>query len=167
MNVFVSEEPEETHKGDQELRIVHQDYTALMERRGSRALCTYSTTGAYTEGQYIMHPKFGEGYVLAVRSPSVKMEVLFEDMRRLLVCGSIIGARTEEEDAQPQEESERSDKRSFTVSERREYGPLAGPKALRPSADVPFKCPVCGRVVNPFNLARSLDGRILGCFHCR
>ncbi len=38
MNVFVSEEPEETHKGDQELRIVHQDYTALMERRGSLAL---------------------------------------------------------------------------------------------------------------------------------
>jgi hypothetical protein len=33
------------------------------------------------------HPSFGVGYVVAVLSPPVKMEVMFADKVRLLVCG--------------------------------------------------------------------------------
>jgi len=67
--VFVLEEPAEVQKGGQERKAVPQEYAAVMERWGSKALCAYSTTGTYTEGQYIMHPKFGEGYVLATSRP--------------------------------------------------------------------------------------------------
>lgn len=161
VNVFVYEEPEGAHMG------VPQDYSALMQRRGSRALCTYSTTGAYTEGQYIRHPKFGEGYVLAVRSPPVKMEVFFEDMKRLLVCGSILGARKEEEAEPSQGDVVKPGKRSRAVRAKRESGPLANDEASRPPRDLLLKCTVCGCAVHPLNLARSPDGRIVGCIRCR
>jgi len=193
VNVFVSEERKDARKDGQEPRATLQDYAALMERRGSRALCPYSVVDAYTEGQYIAHPKFGEGYVLAMRTPPGKMEVLFEDKKRMLVCGrgSITGARKEEEDEPPQEEAVGSDKRSLVSRAKSESAPPASDKVVHPSNDrrvkrksvplanhkaarpsgssgnVPSKCPVCGLVVHPFNLARAPDGRILGCFRCR
>jgi len=169
VNVFVLEEPAGAQEGDQERKVVPQEYAAVMERRGSKALCAYSTTGTYTEGQYIMHPKFGEGYVLAVRSPPVKMEVLFEDHNRMLVCGrgSIVGVPEEEDRESSQGEEVRPDERSRAAQPKHASAPLAGKEATRPPHDEPSKCPVCGCTAHPFNLARALDGRIVGCLRCR
>jgi hypothetical protein len=116
-----------------------------------------------------MHPKFGEGYVLAVRSPPVKMEVLFDDHNRLLVCGraSIIGVPEDEDHDSSQGEVVRSDERSRAVRAKPESAPLAGDERALSSDDEPSKCPVCGCTVHPFNLARALDGRIVGCLRCR
>ena len=134
VNVFVLEEPAGAQKGGQEREAVPQDYAAVMERRGSKALCAYSTTGTCTEGQYIMHPKFSEGYVLAVRSPTVKMEVLFEDHKRLLVFGrgSIIGVPEEEDHESSQGEAVNPDKLSRVAQPKRESAPLVGEEAARP-----------------------------------
>ena len=169
VNVFVLEEPAGTQKGGEERKAVPQEYAAVMERRGSRVLHAYSTTGPYTEGQYIMHPKFGEGYVLAVRSPPVKMEVLFEDHKPLLVCGrgSIIGVLEEEDHDSSQGEEVRPAERSRVAQPKRASPPLPSDEATRPPHDEPSKCPVCGCTVHPFNLARALDGRIVGCLRCR
>ena len=169
VNVFVLEEPAGPQKGGEERKAVPQEYAAVMERRGSRVLHAYSTTGPYTEGQYIMHPKFGEGYVLAVRSPPVKMAVLFEDQKPLLVCGrgSIIGVPEEEDHDSSQGEEVRPDERSRVAQPKRASAPLPSDEATRPPHDEPSKCPVCGCTVHPFNLARALDGRIVGCLRCR
>ncbi len=128
VNVFVLEKPAGAQEGDQERKVVPQEYAAVMERRGSRVLHAYSTTSAYTEGQYIIHPKFGEGYVLAVRSPPVKMEVLFEGPKPLLVCGrgSIIGVLEDEDHDSSQGEVVRPDERTRAVRAKRESAPLAG-----------------------------------------
>jgi hypothetical protein len=59
-----------------------------MQHRGSKDLVAYDTQGSYAHGQYITHSKYGEGYVLDVFGPPMKMSVLFADRIRLHVCGS-------------------------------------------------------------------------------
>ena len=61
------------------------DYDELMERRGSKKSNRYSIKKDYTGGDYLSHPKFGDGYVLASLPPN-KMEVLFVDDKKLLIC---------------------------------------------------------------------------------
>ena len=67
---------------------VLQDHAALMRHRGSQELHAYQITGTYAHGQYIAHNKYGEGYILDVLGPPMKMQVLFADKKRLHVCGS-------------------------------------------------------------------------------
>jgi len=67
---------------------VLQDHAALMQHRGSQELHAYQITGTYAHGQYIAHSKYGEGYILDVLGPPMKMQVLFADKKRLHVCGS-------------------------------------------------------------------------------
>jgi len=88
IGAFIVEESEETAGGFVKRTIVHQDYTALMERRGSQSFRKYSIGGSFTDGQYLKHKNFGKGYILAMMTPPSKMHVLFEDKMRVLLCGT-------------------------------------------------------------------------------
>lgn len=46
----------------------------------------YEMDRSYDKGEVIEHPQFGVGVVVNVLSPT-KVEVLFPDVRRKLVCG--------------------------------------------------------------------------------
>ena len=87
---------------------------------------------------------------------------------RMLVCGrgSIIGVPEEEVHDSSQGQEVRPDERSRVAQPKRASAPLAGDEAARPPHDEPSKSPVCGYTVHPFNLARALDGRIVGCLRC-
>jgi hypothetical protein len=56
----------------------------LLAYHGAPAVHPYESTGAFTEGEFIEHPTFGTGYVLAVLWPPTKMEVLFSDGKRII-----------------------------------------------------------------------------------
>jgi hypothetical protein len=88
VSVYVFEESEETGKTYARVEAVLQDHAAVMQHRGSKDLVAYDTQGSYAHGQYITHSKYGEGYVLDVFGPPMKMSVLFADRIRLHVCGS-------------------------------------------------------------------------------
>jgi hypothetical protein len=93
--------------------VKHLDHAALTKRRHSKSLKTYSTKKAYTDGQYLNHPKFGEGYILGVSSPPSKMEVLFADRKRVLVCGP--GSANGAPKAQPFEISSKSSNKKVEI----------------------------------------------------
>ncbi len=60
----------------------------------------YSIRSAFHLTDVFKHPKFGMGYVFAILSPPAKMEVLFSDKVRFLVCGpgsGVLGPEPEEE----------------------------------------------------------------------
>jgi hypothetical protein len=86
IGVFASEMGEEDEEGKKKKKWTSIDYAALMERQGSRKPVKYSIKKAYTDGDYMSHPSFGAGYVLNVLPPH-KMEVLFEESKKLLACG--------------------------------------------------------------------------------
>lgn len=64
-----------------------QNHAAMMERRPLESISTYSARQSFENGQYLRHPNFGEGYVIALTSPPTKMVVLFGDRKRVLLCG--------------------------------------------------------------------------------
>ena len=64
-----------------------QDHAAMMERMPVESSSNYSAKLSFTNGQYLKHSKFGDGYVIALTSPPTKMSVLFEDRKRILLCG--------------------------------------------------------------------------------
>lgn len=168
-NAFVLESSEGDEKGVKEMRTIPLDHAALMERRGSQELHTYSTTRAYSDGQYFMHPEFGEGYILALLLSPVTMEVLFKDQKRVIVwgSGSIVGGARQGQEGEPsQEKKVRPEKFSRADQAKRDSEPLPREKAARSSGSIPCKCPVCGSVVHPFNLAQDPSGRIVGCMRC-
>ena len=47
----------------------------------------YDRTRSYRKGENVMHPMFGQGEVTGVIEPH-KMDVLFDDRLRRLVCGN-------------------------------------------------------------------------------
>lgn len=47
----------------------------------------YRSSAAYHPRTVFRHPSFGLGYVISVLSPPVKMDVMFADKNRYLVCG--------------------------------------------------------------------------------
>jgi hypothetical protein len=61
------------------------DYAALVESTGTKPR-PYRPTRSFGSGELIDHIKFGLGYVLVMREPPDKMEVLFADQQRLLIC---------------------------------------------------------------------------------
>ena len=88
VSAYVFVEPDDTGKTYTRVDAVLQDHAAVMQHRGSQDLLAYDTKGSYAHGQYIAHSKYGEGYVLDVFGPPMKMYVLFADRIRLHVCGS-------------------------------------------------------------------------------
>jgi hypothetical protein len=129
----------------------HQDHSALMEPKGKKDQA-YSASMAFTDGQYFKHPKFGCGYVLAVASPPTKMEVLFEDQKRVLVCGpdSVSGAK-------------------IAIASKRKAVFKDDDPVATPADDEkkPIECPICKKTVHPYNLIKSPNGKVVGCMHCR
>ena len=137
----------------------HLDHAALLERQGSEPFKTYSASGTFTDGQYLNHLKFGEGYVLAVSSPPEKMGVLFADTRRMLACGpeSTSGAQI----ANPFNGS---------LAKPRKASPRPRAKIFRAESlpsDEPVECPRCGQVVHPYNINKDPKGRVVGCMRCK
>lgn len=88
VNVYVFEALDETGTSYTRVDAVLQGHPAVMQQRGAQDLLPYDTTGSYAQGQYIVHSTYGEGYVLDVFGPPMKMSVLFADRVRLHVCGS-------------------------------------------------------------------------------
>ena len=66
--------------------VVAQDLPSLMTRLSPNDPASYRASDPFHTGQFIEHKKFGTGYVLNVRG-ATKMEILFGDRTRLLVCG--------------------------------------------------------------------------------
>jgi hypothetical protein len=83
--VFAFENVDGKEEGGKKKRL-SIDYVALMEKRGSKTSNRFSIKKDYIAGDYLCHPKFGDGYVLTVLSPG-KMEVLFGDEKKRLICG--------------------------------------------------------------------------------
>lgn len=59
----------------------------------------YSIQSAFHPASLFSHPKFGVGYVFAILSPPQKMEVIFADKVRFLVCGPGSGVPIPETEA--------------------------------------------------------------------
>jgi hypothetical protein len=88
VSAYVFEEPDDTGKTYTRVDAVLQDHAAVMQHRGPQDLLAYDTNGSYAHGQYIVHSRYGAGYVLDIFGPPMKMYVLFADRIRLHVCGS-------------------------------------------------------------------------------
>jgi hypothetical protein len=136
------------------------DFETLRTQVGQKEAFPYRPEGRFADGDFIMHQTFGEGYVLLVYQPPVKMAVLFADKSRLLTCGSCFRSESGftgipvgdtpvvEVAAQPE---------AASGTEEADKGP-EGDKAT---------CPKCGRSVHPGKLNRSSDGKSTnGCTFC-
>jgi len=142
----------------------HQDHAALMERKGKQDQ-VYSASTTFTDGQYFKHPKFGRGYVLAVASPPTKMEVLFEDQKRVLVCGpdSISGAKIAS--ARKRKAVFKDDDSVATpADDKKDDDSVATPANDKKK---PMECPICKKMVHPYNLSEAPNGKVVGCMYCR
>lgn len=122
------------------------DLEAVRVQADQKAIHPYNSRVRFSDGEFISHQTFGEGYVLAVYHPPVKMVVLFADRSRILVCGAWSRA-----------ESERAADMDSEVPDEDDQTP-DGNKAT---------CPTCGRKVHPYNLSRTTDGKTTnGCTFC-
>lgn len=138
------------------------DFVALTQSPHQPEPHPYRASGPFLVGSLITHPTFALGYILTVLTPATKMEVLFADKRRVLVCGPGSGCPP------PPEPKKR------TAKKRKPKEP-ASPPALptatstEPSesgSTAPVDCPKCGRLVHTFNLQRETGGNIVGCMYC-
>ena len=82
---FVTVKSAGGERGKKEWKAI--DYPEIIKRRPIDPPDLYLPQSDYSDGDYISHPQFGDGYVLAVLSPR-RMRVLFAEKRMLLVCGS-------------------------------------------------------------------------------
>lgn len=144
-------------------RIVGLDSEALTAGPDAPEARTYRATEPFFEGMLISHPTFGIGYVLAVLSPAKKMEVLFSDKRRVLVCGP--GSGTIKPVATEREKREPSRPKSRRRHTRTNQPSDARTEPAKPS-DAPVRCPSCGHSVHPFNILHTPGARPNRCMHC-
>jgi hypothetical protein len=72
-----------TRKAKEEAR-----FRELLAGRGRSEALPYSMTAIFAEGDLIAHPTFGLGVVTGAIMPD-KIEVLFEQESKLLVCGRL------------------------------------------------------------------------------
>ncbi len=160
VGIFAFEMVDGKKEGEKKKTLSSLDYVALMERRGSKPSSPYSIKKNYTDGNYLSHPKFGDGYVLTVL-PSNKMEVLFADEKKLLICGpgskSGTTKMTRQKKSTPKN-SEQTDTNTKKTTARK--------KKAAPSGDGPTECPICGATVHPYNLTKTPQGQIVGCMNC-
>lgn len=139
------------------------DLAALTEPTPIGDVAAYRAGNAFFTADLFEHPKFGTGYVLAVLSPPKKMEVLFTDKMRVLVCGAGSG--------EPKSKEPEPDKKS-PPSKRRTSSSQARQKAAESSSEnyrgeVARPCPRCGQTVHPFNMYRAPAGHVVSCMHCK
>jgi Zn ribbon nucleic-acid-binding protein len=139
---------EEDEKRKKELSFI--DYVSVMERRGSKPSNPYSIKKAFTNGDYLGHSKFGDGYVVTVLPPN-KMMVMFEDEKRLLICGP-----DSKSGATKMTAAKKKTSKEKTTQE----------KSAASSGNEPMKCPRCGASVHLYNISKNPKGKIVGCMHC-
>jgi hypothetical protein len=140
-----------------------------MDLRGMNLLQAYRESDPFSDGQYVEHATFGQGYVMAILWPPRKMEVLFGDRTRVMLCGQGSAPASAMASTKPDKT-----KRAPTASTRRMARGFS-PRASAGSATVlapravtgPTTCPMCKRTVHPLNLAVATDGRVVGCMYCR
>jgi hypothetical protein len=150
VGVFACKMVDGKEEGEKKKKWSPIDYATLMERQGSETPNPYSIKNDYTDGDYLSHPKFGDGYVLTVLPPN-KMMVMFEDERKMLVCGP--GSKT---GAAKMTGAKKKSPKKKTTSERAET----------PTGNEPIKCPRCGATVHPYNISKNPKGKTIGCMHC-
>jgi ribosomal protein S27E len=136
----------------------HSDLTCPPSATDASA---YRTEDTFAAGQLLVHAKFGLGYVLAVLMPPTRMDVLFADRQRTLVCGPDswpTGAAPAKAEAAPAEPK--------PARPRRKPSREAKTSSTTERDNSPVKCPKCGATVHPFNLRHSPDDRPAGCMLC-
>jgi hypothetical protein len=82
----------------------------------------YSIHSAFHPTDIFSHPKFGMGYVFAILSPPKKMEVLFSDQVRFLVCGPGSGIYEAQPEEEGQEEDQEEDQKEGEIEEEEHAG---------------------------------------------
>lgn len=155
------------------------DFPGLLERQGRSKPTSYRTDASFRVGQFVEHSSFGIGYVMAVQSPPKKMEVLFEDQMRVLVCapgsdpegsqGSWTARPVRKRSGTPHAPRPRPAARAEPrVEAPREVPASDADDGPAPAEDEgPIPCPKCGRNVHPFNIVRDSSGKVVGCMYCR
>jgi hypothetical protein len=96
-------------KGSYQAVIHALPFEELVKLTDQDSVEAYSIHTAYHPTGVFEHPKFGAGYVFAILSPPKKMEVLFADKARFLVCGpgsGILEPEPEQEEPDDEETAE-------------------------------------------------------------
>ena len=172
IHVYSVDDPSTAPTPEAGVRVL--DLTSLTELLGADNARLYRADDSFREGELIGHPSFGIGYVVTVLSPGNKMQVLFGDKRRILVCRLDSGSRPSGDEhpkaAPPRTPATRSPRKP---SSRRRSRPRADaePAPIRDDAPKqnqgPVSCPRCGRSVHPYNVLQTPSGKPAGCMYCR
>ena len=136
------------------------DFAAVRESAQRPDTPAYRAGDAFHPADLFEHPKFGTGYVLAVLSPPKKMEVLFADKARVLVCG--VGSGVPKTPDPKPEKKPPAKRRARSQAKRREETP-----AETPMGQVARPCPKCGTTVHPYNMYHNPAGAVISCMHCK
>lgn len=118
------------------LLVSHTSVTS--DRKGSQ----YNFGRSYDIGDMIVHPVFGLGYILCLKSAEQEqmfprsMDVLFADKIRNLVCG------------------------------RKELG-VAKTESAKLVIEAPMACPLCGDMEDPYNMFFDPQGAAVCCMYCK
>lgn len=149
-----------TDIGDEDDKLTAIDLKTIQLQPGQKTPYPYNPKDRFAVGEFILHQTFGDGYVLALYHPPVKMAVLFADKSRLLACGSwtkhdikcLDGTTGDPPPLEPATQP-------------------GGTSCNEPPSEIPVgnkaTCPGCGRMVNPQDLRRSTDGKsTAGCTFC-
>lgn len=139
------------------------DHAALMERRKSKPFKPYSVNKDYTDGEYLDHPTFGNGYVISVCPPK-KMDVLFASERKRLLCGPGSTAAAPKA-AESNRKPKAAVKKTGNVVKKK-VSPKTEISSTSTTGDKPVKCPKCGSIIHPYNLYRNTKGLIVRCMNC-
>lgn len=87
------------YKGSFHAGLHPMDFADVIKSQSDGEIQAYRSSTAFQPRDVFEHPSFGVGYVLAVLSPPKKMDVMFEDKNRYLVCGPGSGVEAEVEAA--------------------------------------------------------------------
>ena len=140
------------------------DFAAVTGAAQNADVGAYGAGNAFYTADLFEHPKFGTGYVLAVLSPPKKMEVLFTDKMRVLVCGAGSG---EPKSQEPEPEKKPRPSKRRASSSRAKDKVTAHSSSASSVGEVARPCPKCGQTVHPFNMYRGPAGDVVSCMHCR
>jgi hypothetical protein len=144
-----------------------QGHSEIMSLRGAAGMHHYDAAASFTDGDYLQHPVFGAGYVLGIEWPPSRMQVLFADRQRMLICGP---GSVQQLPPAPEKPAPPLRPRLPKRTLRPDRG---GRSYERPAPDLPttpagtVTCPICHRTVHSMNLAITSDNRVIGCMHCR
>jgi hypothetical protein len=106
---------------------------------------------------------------MAIMWPPSKMEVLFGDRKRVLLCGrgsaAAIALAPKSPDKPKRAPAPPPRKMARGIFPRifADSATASSPRAVTP----PVTCPVCKQTVHPYNLAVAVGGRVVGCMYCR